>query len=102
MTTRLTRKQVREIDRRASEEYHIPGIVLMENASRAAADVVLRVIAKHKTIPEAVILCGGGNNGGDGLAVARHLHNAGADVQIALTVDADKFAGDAIVNYNIA
>src|SRR5215212_2016093 len=102
MTTRLTRKQVREIDRRASAEFHIPGIVLMENASRAAADLVLRVIAKHKTIPEAVILCGGGNNGGDGLAVARHLHNAGADVQIALAVDAENFTGDALTNFTIA
>src|SRR5215212_359124 len=101
MTTRLTRKQVREIDRRASAEFHIPGIVLMENASRAAADLVLRVIAKHKTIPEAVILCGGGNNGGDGLAIARHLHNHGHHVFIGLCADHRKYQGDALINWQI-
>src|SRR5436190_13991674 len=101
MTTRLTRKQVREVDRRAIAEYHIPGIVLMENASRAAADVVLRVIEKHKTIPEALIVCGGGNNGGDGMAIARHLQNADVDVRIALAVDPQHFSGEALINWNI-
>src|SRR3954462_12732908 len=101
MTTRLTRRQVREVDRRAIDEYQMPGILLMENASRAAADAVLRVIEQHKTIPEAVIVCGVGNNGGDGLAVARHLHNAGVDVRVALAVDPDRYASDALTNWKI-
>src|SRR4051794_36698260 len=70
---RLTRAQVREVDRRSIEEYHIPGIVLMENAARAAAAVAMEMSGAPAS---AVIVCGGGNNGGDGYAIARHLHNA--------------------------
>jgi NAD(P)H-hydrate epimerase len=97
---RLTREQVREIDRRSIEEYHIPGIVLMENAAAASAPVIVRVMNDFKT-SNAVILCGGGNNGGDGLAIARHLHNAGKNVQIYLTIDPAKYQGDAETNWRI-
>jgi NAD(P)H-hydrate epimerase len=48
-----------------------------------------------------LILCGGGNNGGDGLAVARHLHNRGAQVSIALTTQPEEYKGDAQTNFNI-
>src|SRR4051812_24815066 len=103
---RLTRAQVREIDRRSIEEYHIPGIVLMENAARAASEIALNVMNGSVVLPglitsHAVILCGGGNNGGDGLAIARHLHNAGKDVRIFLTVDPAKYTGDALINWRI-
>jgi NAD(P)H-hydrate epimerase len=97
---RLTRAQVRQIDRRAIEEYHIPGIVLMENAARAAADVALSMIDPAKPMP-VTIVCGGGNNGGDGLAVARHFSNRGIDVLLVLTVAPDRFAGDAAINWEI-
>jgi NAD(P)H-hydrate epimerase len=97
---RLTRQQVREIDRRAIEEYHIPGIVLMENAARAAADVACDML-DGDCVGEVLILCGGGNNGGDGLAVARHLHNRGADVDLALTIDPATYKGDALTNWRI-
>lgn len=97
---RLTRQQVREIDRRAIEEYHIPGIVLMENAARAAADVACDML-DGDCVGEVLILCGGGNNGGDGLAVARHLHNRGADVDLALTIDPATYKGDALINWRI-
>ena len=99
---RVTREQMREIDRMSIERYHIPGIVLMENAARAVTDVVLDMIESGAISPDAVIVCGGGNNGGDGLAVARHLHNADIDLTVALCVDADKFRGDALINFNIA
>ena len=72
------RAQAREIDRRSIEEYHIPGIVLMENASprrRRRRAMRCSPTPENQTI---LILCGGGNNGGDGLAAARHLHNAGS------------------------
>ena len=97
---RLTRAQVREIDRRSIEDFHVPGIVLMENASRALADVAMQMLAgaKNKNI---LILCGGGNNGGDGLATARHLHNAGCEIQIALTTDPARYQGDALINWQI-
>jgi len=50
---------------------------------------------------EVLILCGGGNNGGDGLAIARHLHNCGAEVFIALTTRPEDYKGDALTNFNI-
>jgi NAD(P)H-hydrate epimerase len=98
--TRLTRAQVREVDRRSIEEYHIPGIVLMENAARAVADEACRML-RNDCVGEILILCGGGNNGGDGLAAARHLHNRGADVNIGFTVDPATYKGDALTNWQI-
>lgn len=98
---RLTRAQVREIDRRSTEEFHIPGIVLMENAARAVSEVILRMIETGTVSPDAVIVCGGGNNCGDGLAVARHLHNEDIDVRVAMCVEAERLRGDALVNWNI-
>ena len=96
----LTRAQVREIDRRSIEDFHIPGIVLMENAARAAAEVACDML-DGECVGEVLILCGGGNNGGDGLAVARHMHNRGADVSLALTIDPAKYTGDALTNWKI-
>lgn len=78
---RLTRQQVREVDRRAIEDYHIPSIVLMENAARNAADVAWEMLGRSAD-RHVIIFCGYGNNGGDGLAVARHLHNRGVSVEI--------------------
>jgi NAD(P)H-hydrate epimerase len=96
---RLTRAQVREVDRRAIEEYGVPGIVLMENAAIHAADVAWDLI-NHQA--QAVdIVCGGGNNGGDGLAIARHLHNRGCWVRILLANEPMKYTGDALINYGI-
>jgi NAD(P)H-hydrate epimerase len=94
---RLTRAQVREVDRRAIEEYHIPGIVLMENAARAVAQAAISMAGD----PYFLIVCGGGNNGGDGLAVARHLHNQGATVHLFLTHPPGKYSGDALTNWRI-
>jgi NAD(P)H-hydrate epimerase len=96
----LTRDQVREIDRRAVEQYHIPGIVLMENAARAVVHGACQML-DGECIGEVIVLCGGGNNGGDGLAAARHLHNRGADVTIALTVDPKNYKGDALTHWKI-
>jgi NAD(P)H-hydrate epimerase len=97
----LTRAQLREIDRLAGERYHIPGIVLMENAARAVADEACRMLG-GECVGEILILCGGGNNGGDGLAVARHMHNRGAEVAIGLLTDPARYDGDALVNWQIA
>lgn len=96
---RLTREQVRSIDRLAIERYHIPGIVLMENAARSAADVASEMIDIERS--SVTIVCGSGNNGGDGLAVARHLHNRGARVALVLAVEPAKFQGDALINWRI-
>jgi NAD(P)H-hydrate repair Nnr-like enzyme with NAD(P)H-hydrate epimerase domain len=96
---RLSRDQSRRIDRLAIEEYSIPGIILMENAAIAAANVAGEMLGSASPPRDILILCGGGNNGGDGLAVARHLHNRGHLVRLALTVDPAKYQGDALINY---
>jgi hydroxyethylthiazole kinase-like uncharacterized protein yjeF len=96
----LTRKQVREIDRRAIEQYGIPGIVLMENAA-IQAERIARDMLGSKSGRHVLILCGGGNNGGDGLAIARHLHNHGIDLTLALTIDPSRYTGDALINWRI-
>ena len=72
----------------------------MENAALAVTQAALEMLrpARHGG---AVIVCGGGNNGGDGLAVARHLHNRGVSVEIALAVDPEAYKGDARINWQI-
>lgn len=97
----VTAEQMRALDRRATEQYGIPSLLLMENAAlsvyMAAADMLDDVSGKR-----VVIVAGPGNNGGDGFAVARHLHNAGADVLIAFYGERDKAKGDALTNIEIA
>jgi NAD(P)H-hydrate epimerase len=98
----LSRTEVREIDRRAADEYGMPGVVLMENAGRGVAELLLRLNHKEQPIH---ILCGPGNNGGDGFVLARHLHNAGTDVRVwlfaAATPTGPKLAADAAMNYGV-
>lgn len=94
----LTRAEVRNVDRRAIEDFGLPGIVLMENAGRNAA-ALLHAIAPAAPI---TIVCGRGNNGGDGFVMARHLELAGHAVQILLAGDPAGITGDAAVNHRVA
>jgi len=96
---RLTRQQVRNVDRLAVERYRIPEVVLMENAAIAAANVAVEMIDPNRGV--VLILCGGGNNGGDGLAIARHLHNRGYETHILLAADPGKYSGPAKINWDI-
>lgn len=84
------------------EELGFPGIVLMENAARGIADVVLRRFPRPGG-PIAVV-CGPGNNGGDGLAAARHLANAGLAVRIHLVTPEETYraGSDPGINLRIA
>ena len=91
-----TREIVREIDRLTIEKYGIPGLVLMENAGRAAADVLLDNFAYADKV---AIFAGGGNNGGDGFVVARHLISEGLDVDTYIVSHPKKYKGDALTNY---
>jgi NAD(P)H-hydrate epimerase len=75
----LSRDEVRELDRRALEGFGVPGIVLMENAGRGCAELLMRLNPERKPV---VILCGPGNNGGDGFVIARHLDNHGWPVLV--------------------
>lgn len=107
----LTREQCRAVDRYAIEELAIPGVVLMENAGRNAADLIAGWMAERRaamadTAAEPMngrvcIVCGRGNNGGDGFVIARHLAIRGCDVAIDLAADPASLAGDAAVNHEI-
>ena len=102
MTLILTRDQVREVDRRAISEYGISGLVLMENAGRGTADVLCGLIASSQGSNErVVIVCGKGNNGGDGFVIARHLDLRGIAVRVLLLADPKELTGDAATNYQI-
>lgn len=94
----LTRAQVREVDRRAIEEFGIPGVVLMENAGRNAAALIA---TWSKPGNRVAIVCGPGNNGGDGFVIARHLSNGGRDVEVFLVGTPDKLRGDAQINHRV-
>jgi len=96
-----TREEIREIDRTAIEDVGMPGVILMENAGRGAAQIALEMLG-GKDDARVAIVCGRGNNGGDGFVVARHLHNAGVGVVVCLLSPRDKIGGDALVNLQIA
>jgi NAD(P)H-hydrate epimerase len=93
----LTRAQSRELDRRAIEELGIPGLVLMENAGRGCVDVLER-LGIHGPV---VILCGKGNNAGDGFVIARHLAIRGHECRVMLLCDPNELRGDAATNFAI-
>lgn len=94
----LTRTESRDVDRWAIEELGLPGIVLMENAGRGIADVLMTREPSPKSV---LILCGKGNNGGDGFVVARHLDLRGLQACVALLASPDELRGDALINYKI-
>lgn len=99
-TTALTREQVRRVDECAVHELHYPSIILMENAGRNAAQWIMANLADHGR--RVRIFCGTGNNGGDGLVIARHLHNAGWRVDVCIAGDAQRMSADAETNHIIA
>lgn len=110
----LSREEVRNIDRIAMQEFGIAGLVLMENAGRGAAQWIISQYPPG----DVCILCGKGNNGGDGYVIARHLEtaelaldrlgppsphtNAAWRVRIVSLVDSGELSGDAETNHTIA
>jgi NAD(P)H-hydrate epimerase len=126
----LSRAQMRAFDKYAIETCHVPGIVLMENAGRGAADVISAMIqarteahggrrdrpvyeafpVRHVKAPgqpavypldaRVVVVCGAGNNGGDGFVVARHLLARGAEVRVFLAGSSEKVMGESRVNHD--
>ena len=100
----LTREQVRAVDLQAIGDYSLPGIVLMENAGRNAAHLLMAVASLDRVNPplRVSIACGRGNNGGDGFVIARHLENLGAEVKLLLACDPSAYRGDAAINHAVA
>jgi hydroxyethylthiazole kinase-like uncharacterized protein yjeF len=92
----LNAEQMRSIDRRTTESFGIPSIVLMENAALAVIDAIE---AHYPDIDRAAIFCGTGQNGGDGFAIARHLENRGVVPMIFIVGDRAKLTGDAQTNF---
>lgn len=99
MPASLSRDAVREIDRRAIEDFGIPGLLLMENAGRGIADLVLELAPDRDAT--VVVCCGKGNNGGDGFVVARRLDGLGRDVRVLLFASPNELGGDAAFNHGI-
>jgi hydroxyethylthiazole kinase-like uncharacterized protein yjeF len=96
----MTRDQVRAFDRHAISELGIPGVVLMENAGRSCAELVIEKL-EDLADPKVCIFCGTGNNGGDGYVIARHLLNRRFGVNVVICGDRGKVKGDAATNLEI-
>jgi NAD(P)H-hydrate epimerase len=108
---------MRAYDQFAVESCHVPGVVLMENAGRGAADVIESILGGEdagkrshgrlvrsgdggRAAMRIIVVCGAGNNGGDGFVVARHLLSRGFDVSCFLTGTSEKVTGDARINHD--
>src|SRR5512141_873172 len=91
----LTSEQMRNIDRRTTERFGIPSILLMENAALAVVDAIFE---HYPTCERAAIFCGTGQTGGDGLAVARLLETRSVVPIVLIVGDRAKFTGDAMAN----
>jgi len=92
-------EEMQELDRKAIETYRIPGMILMENAGRGAAEAISKRFPDHKK--KIAIIAGKGNNGGDGFVIARYLLNQGTPVKVYLLTDPKGLRGDAETNFNI-
>ena len=92
---------MREIDRLTTERYATPSILLMEAAADAAARIILSRLSHDASGRRVLILCGRGNNGGDGAALARTLSLKGADVELILFGRIEDARGDAHTNFEI-
>jgi len=90
--------QMRSIDKEAIESFGIPGVVLMENAGIKVFNHIMNFTESGQNV---CIVCGRGNNGGDGFAAARHLYSSDRNVSLYMVGGEEGLKGDALVNYNI-
>ncbi|HKA23085.1 MAG TPA: NAD(P)H-hydrate dehydratase [Blastocatellia bacterium] len=97
----LSAAEMRDVDRLTTERYRIPGIQLMENAATSVVEATER---KYGSLANkrALIICGTGNNGGDGAAIARLLNQKGAAVDVLLLGHVEDSRGDARTNFDAA
>ena len=94
-----TREEIREIDRASVEEHGISESVLMENAGRAVCVAAMRKFPRAQHI---AVVCGGGNNGGDGFVAARHLAAKGKDVTVYTAKEKSAYTGRPLENLRAA
>ncbi|HEV8580867.1 MAG TPA: NAD(P)H-hydrate dehydratase [Thermoanaerobaculia bacterium] len=94
----LSAEAMREVDRAAIEDLGVPSLVLMENAAIGVVEAMGRAFGDAES---AAVFCGPGNNGGDGLAVARHLAVRGWEVRVFLVTGGRELSGDAAVQLGI-
>jgi len=94
----ITSAEMREIDRVTSERYGVSSLTLMENAGSAVAEFALKAYPVAKTFG---VICGRGNNGGDGFVVARKLCEAGREARVLLLADPRELRGDATEKYGL-
>ena len=90
--------EMRNIDRRATERFGVPSVVLMENAATAVVDAIF---SHYPDADRAAIFCGIGQNGGDGFAIARHLENRGVVPVLFVVGDRSRYKGDAEINLRV-
>jgi ADP-dependent NAD(P)H-hydrate dehydratase / NAD(P)H-hydrate epimerase len=93
----LTAEQMREADRLTTERYGIPSLQLMENAGAAVADYLTNIFPDLSN-RRILVLCGKGNNGGDGFVVARRLRERNAAPRVFLLAESSELRGDAATN----
>jgi hydroxyethylthiazole kinase-like uncharacterized protein yjeF len=96
----LTADQMREVDRLTTDRYGVPSLQLMENAGAAVADYLVQAFPDLST-RNILVLCGKGNNGGDGFVVARRLREGGAPPRVFLFAEPSAVRGDAAVNLQL-
>ena len=94
----VTGKQMKQLDKNTTSVFQVPGMVLME---RAALSVCVELSKKVGTNASVLIVCGTGNNGGDGFAIARILHTRGYRVTCFLTGDTNSFSKDCAKQFEI-
>src|SRR4029077_10457186 len=92
----LTAPEMREVDRLTSERYAIPSLQLMETAGSRVANACYQAVDRAAIQPRTIaVLCGKGNNGGDGFVAARHLQSSGTRVTLFLFSEPRDLQGDA-------
>lgn len=96
----VTPNEMKAIDRKSIQDIGIPGAVLMENAALKVFNAAVDMLGNARD-KRVLVFAGKGHNGGDGFAAARHLKNAGADVEIFLIGDKNSLFGDAKLNFSI-
>ncbi|RJP24789.1 MAG: NAD(P)H-hydrate dehydratase [Deltaproteobacteria bacterium] len=99
-----TARQMAELDRVTIHTYGIPSLVLMENAGRSCTDRIFRILEEKVGAPQeasVAVVCGKGNNGGDGMVIARHLHNRGVYVEVFLLGETAELSADAKTQHDI-